>query len=155
MSAPSSLVALAGQWSGKYRLWLSPDEPAYTSQTTAVVALVAQGQFVTVQYTWADEGAPQDGLLVLGYEVQRAIAHGVWIDSWHMYDQYMVCQGTVRPADGVVSLKGTYAAAPGPDWGWWIDLEPQGADAFRIVMHNVSPEGKAALAVECSYSRQA
>jgi hypothetical protein len=53
------------------------------------------------------------------------------------------------------SVRGTYAAPPGPDWGWRIDVTPDG-DKLRIEMHNVWPEeqgGKEELAVEAVYGR--
>ena len=153
MGTPASLATLVGSWVGTNRLWLSPGEPVHESEATALVALAAHGYFVTIQYTWADEGEPQDGLLVLGYDTQLKAVTAVWIDSWHMRDKYMLCQGA-GGAEGVVSVKGSYAAPPGPDWGWWIAFEPRERDAFRIVMHNVSPDGKAELAVEAAYARQ-
>jgi hypothetical protein len=70
-----------------------------------------------------------------------------------MQDKSMSCQGIVG-AEGIVSVKGSYAAPSGPDWGWQIDIEPQTADAFRISMHNLSPDGKAELAVEAAYTRK-
>jgi len=144
---------LAGQWVGTNRLWLSPKEPARESPTEARVALVAQGQFVTIHYTWADEGAPQDGLLIIGCQRKLNAMKAVWVDSWHYQDRFMLCEGTVG-ASGLISFKGSYAAPPGPDWGWRIDIEPERRGKFRIVMHNVSPDGKAELAVEASYARQ-
>lgn len=63
------------------------------------------------------------------------------------------CSG--RAAGGGVALRGTYAAPPGPDWGWRIDLIPTAA-TLRIVLHNVFPAGmggQEAVAVEAEYTR--
>jgi len=43
--------------------------------------------------------------------------------------------------------RGSYAAPPGPDWGWRTVIEIPDDDSFRMVMYNVSPEGKEELAV--------
>jgi hypothetical protein len=165
---------LIGHWVGTNDLWLSPEEPCRKSPTEAVVALAAQGKFVTIQYTWADDGAPQDGLLMLGYERQLKTVRAVWIDSWHMGDKFMLCQGTDGATASLpcgaegrsmgfqpmnchergILVKGSYSAPPGPDWGWQIGIEPEHDGKFRIVMHNVSPDGKAALAVEATYVRK-
>jgi hypothetical protein len=153
MSSLSSLVGLVGNWRGLNRLWLSSAAPVRESETTCIVAPAAQGEFLTFQYTWADEGALQDGLLLVGYEVQSQAVKAVWIDSWHMHDQYMLCTGLTGP-QGAISLLGRYAAPPGPDWGWRIEITPQNEDLFDLVMRNVSPQGKSDLAVEARYVRQ-
>jgi hypothetical protein len=86
MCIPATLRELIGEWAGVNRLWLSPKEPARHSETTASVALAAQGRFATIKYTWADEGQPQDGLLTLGADPQRKTLEAVWIDSWHNFE---------------------------------------------------------------------
>jgi hypothetical protein len=64
---------------------------------------------------------------------------------------------TITPDPGwpALSVRGTYAAPPGPDWGWRIDVTP-GGEGLRVIMHNVWPEeqgGKEELAVEAVYAR--
>ena len=64
----------------------------------------------------------------------------------------MASAGTT-PDDTRLSVRGTYAAPPGPDWGWRIDVTPAG-DTLRVVMYNVWPQeqgGKEELAVEAEY----
>ena len=77
MSAPETLKKLIGNWSGSNRLWLSPQEPVRESETKARVAPAAGGQFVTIQYTWADDGHPQEGLLLIGVEERPNLVHAV------------------------------------------------------------------------------
>jgi hypothetical protein len=153
MSVPPSLANLVGEWSGNNLLWLSPLEPARESSTSMIVALAAQGQFLTLHYTWAYEGKAQDGLLLVGSESQGNVAHAAWVDSWHMQDKFMLCQGTVGE-DGSIILKGAYAAPPGPDWGWQINLAKQPGDQFQLEMYNITPKGASQLAVEAMYSRK-
>lgn len=45
---------------------MMPTDPTRESSSTMVTGLVAQGKFLTLQHTWADEGNPQDGMIVLG-----------------------------------------------------------------------------------------
>jgi hypothetical protein len=117
------------------------------------VAHAAQGQFILFQYTWAYEGEPQDGLLMLGFEPKPNEMQAVWIDSWHMQDKLMFCRGTIgRHCD--ISLKGSYPAPPRPNWGWQIDITPRSPNGFRLQMYNISPEGKSQLAVEAGYTRK-
>ncbi|MBX3050922.1 MAG: DUF1579 family protein [Caldilineaceae bacterium] len=150
MTLTTTLGELLGQWRGENRLWLDPDNPPALSETTALVESIAQDKFVTLRYTWADDGNPQDGLLLLGAESDDGSVQAVWVDSWHMDRVQMQFWGAVGP-DGVVSVAGSYAAPPGPDWGWRIVIEPRQGDSFRLLMYNVTPEEEEQLAVEAVY----
>ncbi len=151
MTIPTQLKDLTGHWQGGKRLWLGPNEPVRESMATAVCRPVAQGKFFELHYTWAEGGQPQDGVLVLGQEGQQLSA--AWVDSWHMQDKIMQCTGIA--AEDVVSVKGSYAAPPGPDWGWRITLQPDSAEQFRLIMHNITPDGEEMMAVEAVFSREA
>ena len=153
MSIPVTLGALVGEWEGRNRLWLSPDEPARESATTATIALAAQGRFLTVSYRWADGEKPQDGVILLGAGQQGKALEAAWADSFHMGDALMPCTVIVE-SSGEVSLVGSYAAPPGPDWGWRIEIHPDAADGFQLRMYNVTPDGEEALAVEANYRRR-
>jgi hypothetical protein len=48
---------------------------------------------------------------------------------------------------------GSYAAPPGPDWGWRIEIAAEQCKALRLVMFNIWPDGKEELAVEAAYVR--
>ena len=151
MTVPTSLLPLEGNWQGTNKLWLDPTKPARESAGTAVLRLIAQGKFAILQYTWADAGQPQDGVLIFGAEQDQVSAS--WVDSWHMQHKMMHCAGQVK-TDGTVWVRGSYAAPPGPDWGWKIAIQPLPSDQFRLIMHNISPDGEEMLAVEVIYSRQ-
>lgn len=56
-----------------------------------------------------------------------------WADLWHMYNEVMICQGVVGK-NGSLLFLGSYAAPPGPDWGWRIGIEPHDPDEFKIIM---------------------
>jgi hypothetical protein len=152
MNVPQDLTALISDWTGTNRLWLSPEEEAQQSGAQAALSLAAQGKFLLIRYTWVYQGEPQDGTLLIGFNQNQQVEKAVWIDSWHMNDQIMVCQGERSPA-GLISLTGSYPAPPGPDWGWWIEVDPLDGTAFKLVMYNVSPEGQANPAVEAAFGR--
>ena len=153
MAAATEWENLLGAWSGRNQLWLSPGEGAYESEATALVSTVAQGQFISVAYTWAFEGAPQDGLILFRAEIDAEPTGAVWLDSWHMRNDMMPCDGTRDDRD-VVSLQGSYAAPLGPDWGWRIEVESHERASLVVRMINVSPEGQEALAVLDQYQRR-
>ena len=151
MAIPTQLHTLAGKWHGTNQLWLEPNEPVRESVGTAVFKLTAQGKFATLEYTWADEGQPQSGLLLFGSDGQQINA--TWVDYWHMQDAMLSCIGAAEP-DGAIWVRGNYAAPPGPDWGWKIAIQPQTNNKFLFIMHNISPEGEEMLAVEVVFTRQ-
>jgi hypothetical protein len=111
---------------------------------------VLAGRFVRLDYTWDYDGKPQEGSLLMGEDAGGAKAH--WVDTWHMGDKPMTLCGPPGTPENTL-LKGSYAAPPGPDWGWRITLSRLAPDRFKIVMHNIWPEGKEELAVEALYQR--
>lgn len=152
MGTPVSWTALDGKWSGVNRLWLSPGETARLSDSTAVLKSIAAGQILLVAYTWAEEGLPQSGTLVVNRSADGAL-EAYWADSWHMRHEIMACRGT-GAEEGSLAVQGTYAAPPGPDWGWKIVLEATTGDTWRMRMYNLPPEGQEDLAVEMALSRR-
>ena len=151
MSIPEGLMRLIGKWQGENRLWLEPDQPTQKSKTTASITPVVQGKFLSLRYTWADQGQSQEGLLLLGQGRDQITA--AWADSWHMGDEIMLCTGQTS-LDEKVSVQGSYAVPSGPDWGWRISIEHRADDRFRLVMDNISPQGEEMLAVIAEYERQ-
>ena len=152
MSAIADLLSLAGKWTGTYRLIVEPTEPARVSPSTASVAPIAEARFVRLDYDWEEKGRRQDGSLLVGYEKERGVVTAVWVDSWHMSNKVMICEGTAE-AGGTVEVQGSYAAPPGPDWSWRTVVGPGPDGTLRMIMYNVSPDGREDLAVEAVYTR--
>jgi len=154
MSALKTLSALIGKWQGHNQLWLYPGDPVHESETLAEISAAFQEQFTALQYTWAEAGQPQQGRLMLTQTPDGNTVKAVWFDTWHLAHQFMVLEGEVDD-QGMVNVKGSYAAPPGPDWGWQIDIEPKSENTFPFRMYNITPEGEKFLAVEVTYTRQA
>ena len=153
MSIVPSFAALAGRWTGVNLLRVSSGEPIRESAASANVATSAGGRFFTMAYTWSNGDTPQDGLIVLGHEQNTDAVTAVWVDSWHMGDALMKCEGR-EGAPGMVSVRGHYPAPPGPDWGWRIFIDASRPDGtFRMLMYNISPEGHEEWAVEATFAR--
>jgi len=86
--------------------------------------------------------------MLVGHIAETDVLTVHWIDTWHMSDKVMACQG--RPKErGVIDVRGSYAAPPGPDWGWRIIIAPAQM-SLGLVMYNITPAGQEALAVEAS-----
>jgi hypothetical protein len=151
MGALDALVTCAGRWVGTSRLQDphsgAPDE----SPSTVTITPVLGGRFVRFDYDWAYRGVPQQGSLLLGHESDVAAVSAHWVDTWHMGDKVMACRGPVE-SSGAISVRGSYAAPPGPDWGWRTVVTPNERH-LRLVMYNITPEGQEELAVDAQYSR--
>jgi hypothetical protein len=150
-SALQRFAWLAGQWAGTNKLWLDPEDPARVSESIMIVGTKGKGRFVTFTYTWANLEEPQDGLIVFAFDDDRNVITAHWLDSFHTGDKVMPFEGGAEQG-GAVLVRGSYAVPPGPEWGWTIRIEP-GDDTFRIVMHNIWPNGREDLAVEATYTR--
>ena len=150
MSALDGLTACAGNWRGTSTLQDPHAGIADESASTAVVTPMVGGKFVRVDYTWSYGGQPQEGALIIGHQRKAGVVTAHWMDTFHNGEKVMACTGTPTD-DGALTVRGSYAAPPGPDWGWRIDVVPS-ADALRIIHHNVWPEGKEELAVDSRYA---
>lgn len=150
MDVRPMLEALVGEWTGTNRLWFMPGTPAHESAATARVARVAGG-FLSLAITWAHDGVPQDGLLLLRPAPEGPLA-AVWVDSLHTQGAFMTFRGSADAADRW-SGHGAYAAPDGPDWGWRLQLEPDGPDGFRLAMFNLPPGMGELLAVDARFRR--
>ncbi len=149
------LEPLVGRWRGTSTLQDPHTGKPDSSPSTLTGTSVLGGRFVRLDYSWVYREKPHEGSLLVGFDTKAGSASAHWIDSWHTGTAAIALAGT--PASGTLSVRGTYPAPPGPDWGWRIDLAADGG-ALRVVMFNVWPAdqgGKEELAVEAVYVRAA
>jgi hypothetical protein len=121
------------------------------SDSTMLVSSVLGGRFMRLDYVWSYQGKPQEGSLLVGLESKAEKASACWVDTWHMGHAMMLLTGPAAPGRKL-SLLGSYAAPPGPDWGWRINLDPN-EEQLGFTMFNIWPEGREELAVEALYRR--
>lgn len=146
------LIASSGKWQGSSTLQDPGHIEPETSPSTLTVTPLLDGRFVRMDYTWSYRGTPHAGSLLVGWQKKTGTVSMHWIDSWHNSDNVMAMAGTAE-ASTLLAAQGTYAAPPGPDWGWKIVVSPESDGRLRIVMYNISPEGQDFLAVEGEYAR--
>ncbi|MBL8521210.1 MAG: DUF1579 family protein [Betaproteobacteria bacterium] len=156
MSLPKPFSVLSGEWKGVKRLYLEGARgPEILCGMRLTLAAAARGCFDEFAYTWSFEGRPCEGVLLLGYDEPADLATAAWIDSWHQSARVMHLSGS-RTNERTFSVRGAYAAPPGPDWGWRIDIgvpRIEAPDLLSIKMFNVSPEGGEELAVVMELER--
>jgi hypothetical protein len=147
-----SLLELAGRWDG-YKRVLLPGEAPHESESTAFITSIVGRKFMQMAYTWAFDGTAQEGVLLVGHKQADQAITVVWIDSWHMGDAFLICDGEVDAA-GAVDVRGTYVVPSSPDWGWRMVITP-GDKELRVLMYNITPDGMEILGVEAVYTRAA
>lgn len=150
MSNLDVLLKSTGKWRGVNSLWLSPEEPARKSKSTLSIAPAINEKFIEINYTWIYDDKTQEGKILFGFETERQLANAVWVDSWHMGEKCMLCQGLIKE-NGSVDVRGQYQAPTGPDWGWRIVLVPDFEETLNLIMYNIWPDGKEELAVKAVY----
>jgi hypothetical protein len=151
MSNLDRILACAGRWQGINRLYESPQDPPDESASTLNVTPLLRGTFVRLDQTWAREGKPQEGSILIGSDEAAKQVALHWIDTFHMGRKVMICTGALR-SDGMIDVRGGYAAPPGPDWGWRIEIAGDARSRLEIRMFNVEPAGTEALAVLATYA---
>lgn len=151
MNPIECLTSAQGRWCGPNTLQDPNTGKPEESPSTLTVTPMIGGRFVRLDYTWVHAGTPHEGSMIVGFEPKSGEVSVHWMDSWHMGRKAMNCTGTF--AEGTISVRGSYAAPPGPDWGWRIDITP--GDVLRIRHTNLYPDGKEELAVEGVYARGA
>ena len=151
MNPVETLAALAGTWRGLNTLHdPHTGEPEGSPSTVSVTPLLG-GRFVRIDYDWAYQGKPQEGSLLVGFASESGAVSVHWTDTWHMGRIALNCVGEAT-TNGGLDVRGSYAAPPGPDWGWRIEIGPEG-DSLRIAHTNFDPDGKPYPAVLAVYTR--
>ena len=150
MNPLDGLRASVGQWQGTNALWLAEDGPADESPSTAEVTVTGD-RAVAIAQVWREGGKARAGSFVVGYDAATGVATITWVDPFHTGGRPMAFTGVAR-TDGTLDVRGSYAAPPGPDWGWRIEVSTP-ARSLAIVMYNITPDGAEALAVGAAYAR--
>jgi hypothetical protein len=127
------------------------NKPVGECESTASIAPTLGERFVHFGYVWSNQGRPQEGAMLIGYQPEAKLATVHWIDSWHNGPKVMACEGKIGD-DGAVDVRGSYQAPPGPDCGWRIVIRP-GGQRIEVAMENVSPEGKVDGGVWMNYEK--
>lgn len=151
--AHRSLAAMAGEWSGTFRLWFEADAPpACEAPQCGTLRSVLGGRFLLHEYTTRFQDEPIEGIALYGYHLSEDAWETAWAESFGTGTQLMFCTGP--GTDASLSVLGRYREnGDAPYWGWRTEIEQPSEDRLRIVMTNISPQGEAVRAVETDYRR--
>ena len=140
------LAQSCGLWHGSKRVVDDGGAFDFTSDLQLRLQPIADTSFWRFDYRWMYQQKPIRGVLRVGYDAAVKKPTGDWLDGWHMSSSIMTLTSE-SDAQNRILLTGSYAAPPGPDWGWQIDVTPPEDDIWKIRMFNVTPDGDASEAV--------
>lgn len=147
------LASMAGEWTGRYRLYLEPGTLTTECDTAATVTPVLDGRFTRIAYDWVVDDEPQLGEFLVAAPGNGERLTASWVDTWHNGDGILFCEsaeGTAPP-----SVIGRYGP-PDEPWRWRTAFERHdvdGGDELVITSWNVTPGGDEAVATEARYRR--
>ncbi|KAF1721777.1 DUF1579 domain-containing protein [Pseudoxanthomonas wuyuanensis] len=146
------LARMAGDWSGSFRLWFTPDEPACEAPQRGRIRSVLGGRFLLHEYESRFNDEPIEGIALYGFHLDENAWQTAWVESFGTGTQLMFCAGSGD--DPRLNVLGSYGDGQGgPPWGWRTRLEQPDDDTLVITMFNITPAGEEAKAVETRYRR--
>lgn len=146
------LAALVGQWQGMTQTWFEPEKLADESLWRAEFKLVLGGRFLFYTYQGSMQGAPLEGIALLGYNPQRKRYEMAWVDTFHMSSAIMFSHG--GNSESPFNVLGSFPAGPdGPDWGWRSEIVLRDSGKLVFTHYIITPEGLEGKGVETIYQR--
>lgn len=153
MAVPKSIHDAKGLWKGISRLnlpYLPEDQRVSESPSELHVDLDKHDAYATIAYTWAHDGKPQEGTMILAMDGGTKAVEIGWVDSWHQSAAVMHLKGKEEDG-GAVRTKGDWAAGD-ETWGWSVDLDVNDG-TLTLSMDVFTPKGEREWAVKATYKR--
>lgn len=155
MTGLNAFMQLKDSFKGKYSLWTDPGQEPHISETQLAISSQLNNMLLQLEYSWEFEKKTQSSMLAFTYHPKKELVSAVWIDTWHMQNEFMHCKGLLTK-NGVLMVNGKYGAGIGPDWGWktLLEVEPEDPSSLHLTMYNITPAGEQHLAVQADYTKQ-
>jgi hypothetical protein len=142
----------AGSWRATNRLWFTPTSDVIESPIALTLDVAVGDVVCALRYEWTYDDAVHTGILLVHDPAGATAPDMVWSDSFHTGSTLMPFRQGERTDTSIVAT-GSYAAPPGPDWGWRIALISETSNDLLIQMYNITPTGEEGLAVEARLTR--
>ena len=143
MSDPShprpDFQALVGHYTGTSRVYFRPDELADATTIEGEITVADQGRFLQFAYSSTVQGKQADGVLLLAYDSALGQFLMTWRDTFHNGERLLHLTSERGLAADLWQASGLYPADETTDWGWRIEVLPQGEGQLQVQHFNLPP----------------
>ena len=149
----AGLTALVGNWDVEYEHWMEPGSPPSKATATSTYRSILGGRYVLEEFHSEFDGAPFEGMLILGYDNVRQQFQSLWIDNFstgfHIQRGQMDESGTKRlrgKAFDLMTPKGRPVRS---------EVQLLSDDHFTMQMFDGEPGGPEWVSMSFEYKRAA
>ncbi|HEX8270060.1 MAG TPA: DUF1579 domain-containing protein [Flavobacterium sp.] len=143
-----------GTWDEESIMWMGPDDQNPTkSKMTAVNTMILGGRYQHSKHSGTIMGMPFEGISTMGYDNASKKIVGTWVDN--MGTGIMYLTGDYNPSSKTIELKGnatdptTGKQKPYRELYTIVD-----SDTRKMVMYDVTPDGKEYKSMEMNLKRR-
>lgn len=149
----AALAAGAGNWDVTYEYWMEPGGEPSKATATATYRLIMGGRYALEEFHSEFDGAPFEGMLIMGYDNVREQFQSVWIDN---FGTGLHIQRGKRDASGVRQMRGKNFDLMTPK-GRPMRSEQNYTDPdhFEMKMFDTLPDGTEWISMSFEYTRAA
>lgn len=153
----SPVHARLSRWVGRYegtaKTYLEPGKPPLEAPWQGEIQPLLGGRFVAFDYRSELFGDPFAGLMLVGFERDKAEFQVTWVDSFHTGTATLLSVGP--EGQGAIDVKGRYYVKQTHEyWGWRTEIHDDQEGALTIRMFNATPDGQEMLGVEILLTRK-
>ncbi len=154
LEGPHALLPrMAGEWAGTAKLWFERDQLVEENKVRCSTAAILGGRFLRCDYSAKTQEFDSEGAGIYGYDIQRGLWVGSWVDSYHNGTTIMNSEGDGKEVANGFSVLGKYSDGQGGFWGWRTELRLDGPEHLVIAHFNIPPGEPEYIAVEYAMGR--
>ena len=149
--AHAELAKGVGNYEVKGRYWVSPDQPPMETTARATVEMILGGRYLLQHYESSFQGAPYNGVMLMGHDNLNDEYWSLWIDSTST--GYSLSRGR-DTADGAIELAGELRDPTTPGGRPYRTLiRRQDDGSFTLSMFDTRRDGSEFQVMELTYRK--
>lgn len=145
------LAKMEGNWKTRTRHWMSPDQPAMTSEGSCVQKMILDGRFLHQAFKGDVMGAPFVGIGVNGYDNHTKKYVSTWMDSMGTGIYYF--EGTADAEGRTITQECQYDDPIKGPLTWRTITRFVDEDTHEFEMVSIDRSGKEEKMMEIMYIR--
>ena len=134
-----NFTSLVGRYTGTSKVYFRPDELADSTSIEGSFSTLQDGDFLVFEYTSSVQGKDASGKLLLAYDSTLGQYLMTWIDTFHNGERILSLASERGIDSTTIQAAGEYPADASANWGWRIEVLPQGDGHLHIRHYNIPP----------------